>query len=470
MHGTRPDLTDAAAEMLRLGRARRQAGDVESAKALFAGAANAKNDCAAAYHELSSIASGPGRYDAAIALARRALALEPDSGATCNDLGLQLWKAQRYDEAEPVLLRAAWLLDGHPNYGGVLQNLGLLCYATGRAAEAISYFERALALKPDDLWCRNDLAHAVLKSGDLRRGFELYEVRWDLLEKSAAWDCGLPKWRGERIERALLLHAEQGFGDTVNFVRFIPFIKECSGATRVILAAPRALIRLLDRQCGIDAVIDIESPGAILRAAREADYHCPLLSAFAAIEFNYDTLPAARPYLTAPAEASCRRSFHDGGARLAVGIVWAAGQSTEYGAQKSVPIGDMLELATIPGVRLWSLQMGAPVADAVATGADCLMTDAMTGVADFADTAAIMQKLDVVVSVCSAPAHLAGALGKPCFLLNSVKACWRWCNGAAPWYSTVELFDQDRTGDWRAPIAAIKRRLAEMAETVARAA
>jgi ADP-heptose:LPS heptosyltransferase len=465
----------SAAALLQLAGQRHKAGDRVNEKALNLSAIACDVDCADAYHNLSAIAVGAGRYDASIALAKRGLALKPDNGPLWLNLAVSLWRAQRFIECGDALDRAGQ----HGTEPSSLDHVrGLLHYAVGPIGEAVSCMERAIKAR-GGVWleCSNDLAHAVLKSGDLARGLELLEGRWNgMLAKSVVWDCGLQKWEGERIDGArggllaqrrrldptLLLHAEQGIGDTLQFIRFVPQIKQASGASHIIFAAPKLLCRLLQGQCGIDEVIDIDSPGAIVKAARVADYHCPLISAVCALKPSYETLPEAKPYLCAPFETSS--SFHDGGAKLAVGLVWAASPGRERSRQRSVQVEELLDLGTIPGARLWSLQFAPHAKEIVDCGGDCLVADATAGLSDCADTAAVVKKLDLVVTVDTAMVHLCGALGVPCFMLNPINPCWRWCNGAAPWYSSVELFDQMEATNWKAPIAQIKARIAEMVD------
>ena len=456
---------DAAVQMLRLGHDRLKANDAESAKALFAGAINTDNDFADAYHNLALVEASSLHYDAAIAMSRRAVTLKPNDGMVWMNLGNTLWRAKRYDEALAATQRAAAL---SPCDHKVYLNLGLAFYSLNRTREAVFSFERALELKPGDLGARNDLAHAVLKSGDLTRGLQLLECRWDsevLLTKNPIWDCGLPRWEGERREAStLLLHHEQGFGDTLQFCRFIPQIKKLSGALKIIFAAPKGLHRLLEGQCGIDELIDHMSAGDIVKAALRADAHCPLMSAVTALKPSYDGIvtPFGTPYLDSP--LSVRDKYHDGGAKLAVGLVWAASHGHERSRQRSVKVTELFDLATLPGVKLWSLQFAPYAQELVETGGDGIVGDATVGVKDFADTAAILQHFDLVITVDTAMVHLAGALGVKCFMLNPINPCWRWCNGAAPWYGSVELFDQETIENWRAPIAAIKDRVAAMVE------
>ena len=473
---------EAAPQIVKIGAERLAAGDRHNAREMFLGALNCDINAVGAWQGLAALAVGPDRYAASIALGRRALALDPGSYSLKVNLGNALWRAQHFAESEALLLEA---LAARPEEAACHQNIALLYYSTGRAELAVAHIEKALGSLPDSAALRGDHAHMVLKTGDLARGLELLEVRWEgLLAKNPIWECGLPKWDGGKIagSRVLLLHHEQGFGDTIQFVRFIPAIREAAGAERVIFACPKALMPLLAGQCGIDEVISDSDAGPIVNAARRAAYHCPLVSAVAVLRPSYDPdgvfengvrVQVARidgvdcsheikpaPYLKAPAPTD--RKFHFGGAKLAIGVCWGASMTPERGSQKSVRVEELLDLGSLPGVRLWSLQFGPHADELAPTAADILIQPVHGGLGDFADTAAVIDKLDLVVSIDTATAHLAGALGKPVFMLNPINPCWRWLHGPAPWYSTMRIFDQVEAGNWAAPIAAIKREIEEM--------
>lgn len=407
---------------------------------------------------LADAAMARRQYAVAASLVRRALADDPGDAALWARLGNALWRDQRYDESRAALERAEQLFPGH---WLIEQNLGLICYFTGDATGAVEHLERALKTVPDtNPWVRHDLAHAVLKSGDLRRGMELFEVRWETLARSPAWGCGRPQWCGEKWSGGeMLLHAEQGFGDTIQFFRFVPAIREAGGFSRVVLAGPLPLKRLLEAQGVVDQYIDHESVGDLVAASRTASCHSPLMSAFAKLGLGYDDLPAAEPYISWPARS--KRNLRPAGTRLAVGVVWAASVGHERSWQRSVSPVDLLPLSEVPGIKLWSLQMAPRAREAVDTGADLVISDATTENMDFAATAGIVGELDAVVSVDTSVVHLCGAMGKNCFVLNPRNACWRWARGAAPWYGgVVELFDQSPDLTWGAAIFQIRSRLA----------
>ena len=478
-------------QLVAMGNERLAAGDQANARELFLGAVNADNGCAAAYHNLAIALLNASKYKAAVPILERVVRLDPNNFGAWSSLGGAYWRLQDFRKAQQALDEANRL---SPNDFVVLNRLGLLAYSRDWGAESERYMRQALDLKPDLLGLRNDYAHAVLKSGDLARGLEFLEVRWEderQLKKNAIWQTGLPQWKGEK-SKVLLLHHEQGFGDTIQFCRFIPAIAQAAGYPYVIFAAPAPLHRLLQGQCAIDEIISDGDAGAIVKAAMRADFHCPLMSAAAVLRPEYflgqprgeieaineptgigyavtrranvgiayggEGGPVVLPdaYLTPP--AGQLRDLKPGGAKLTVGICWGA-SAVERGQQKSCKVEEMLDLGSVPGVALWSLQFGPRADDLAITGADCLVAAVPGGIGDFADTAAIIRDLDVVVSVDTSIAHLAGALGKKTFLLNQVESCWRWIHGPAPWYRSMTMVRQVDPDTWAEPIAVVKDHL-----------
>jgi len=443
------------------------ANDLAGAREMFLAAIAINPDLAAPYLGLLEIAAKGWDYPAQIALGRRAVALAPGEADALVALSAALWRAQRYGESEATSQRALALC---PNHQLAMINMGLACYSTGRADEAEEWFQRALALAPGDLGIRNNLAHTVLKGGDLSRGLKLLQCRWEYLIKNPIWQCGAPRWAGEPAA-TLLLHHEQGFGDTIQFARFIPAIKTLARAERLIFACPATLHRLLSSCCGIDELIDDYEPTGIVRAASSANAHSPLLDAVALLNPEYAEggiavktprreIITARPYLKSPFEIP--DIVHGGGEQLAIGLCWGTAKGVERGLQRVIPLGELIELAAIPGVTLWSLQVGAYAGDLNQGAANCVVWP-IAGVKDFADTAAILTRLDLVISADTAVAHLAGAMGRPVIMLNPIAPCWRWARGSAPWYPTMRIVDQTDPDNWREPIARIADAVAAMA-------
>ncbi len=461
MHAPRaPNPGDETEGLREAARRAASGGDPDRAVDILKEACDRGDLNGAARVDLAELAMGRRQYAVAASLLRSALVARPSDAGAWARLGNVLWRSQRYDESKAALDRAN---DLSPGNWLIEQNIGLWHYFTGDAESAVRYLESSLKKAPPSIpWVRNDLAHAVLKSGDLRRGMELFEVRWETLARSPAWSCGLPQWQGEpRSGEGILLHAEQGFGDTLQFFRFVELVRKKGKFSHVFLAGPLALKRLLEAQGVLDGYADHESVGDLLETSRGATCHAPLMSAFAALGLGYEDLPVPRPCVSWP--AGSRRNLRPSGVKLSVGLVWSASIGHERSRQRSVSPVNLLPLGEVPRVKLWSLQMAPHAAMAIETGADLVISDATFETMDFADTAGIVGSLDAVVSVDTSMVHLCGALGKKVFMLNPVNACWRWARGAAPWYGdAVELFDQSKDLSWDAAISKIKSRLAEM--------
>jgi hypothetical protein len=250
--------------------------------------------------------------------------------------------------------------------------------------------------------------------------------------------------------RTVLAVHEEGFGDTLQFLRYLPLLAR--RGVRVLMVAPTELTRLLRAVPGIAAVV---SDAAELP---DYDYHCPFFSLPRAFATTLETIPAAIPYLHAdPALAAAWAARLPGAeGALRVGLVWA-GQArpwlsgfTTLDRRRSMTLADFTPLARIQGVRFVSLQKGTPAREAATPPPGLDLHDPMGAAKDFADTAAIIANLDLVISVDTAVVHLAGALGKPVFLLDRYDACWRWLSGRddSPWYPTLRIFRQKRVGEW----------------------
>jgi hypothetical protein len=465
MHGSLQNPGERAAIMVKLGVERMQAGDHGNARAMFTGALEADADCVQAWQNLGVISDAHEQHFAAIALCRRALAVAPDDADLWGNLGVKLWRDGQMPEAYTCLMKADAL---RPDTAKFLHAIGLWHYTSNNAAQAEHYLERAVKFWPDNVGVRSDHSLAVLKSGCLRRGLELHECRWDALAKTAVWELGLAHWEGEDLAgRTLLLHHEQGYGDTLCWIRFVPELKVRWPSVNIVFAAPKPLIRLLqDQDLGIDEVIDIDRPGDLVRLGRDADYHCPLLSLLRVTGQTFDAIErctaSGGPYLRAPPMSpGARRDLKTPGCKLAVGVIWSASLGGMSGRRKSVPVEEIASLIEVPGVRLFSLQHQA-TQELQASRCDYAITDLSASMADFADVASLMAGLDVIVTVCTGPSHLAGALGRPTLLLNPYSYCWRYCRGVETWYPTMRSFDQSKLKDWSSAIAAVKDHLREL--------
>jgi hypothetical protein len=273
-----------------------------------------------------------------------------------------------------------------------------------------------------------------------------------------------PLWTGGDIAgRILLLHAEQGLGDTLQFCRYAPLVARRCG--KVYLEVPRALLRLLRQSLGAEnlEVIPRLADFPATQALPRTDYHCPLLSLPRVFGTSLVDVPADIPYLAADAAQAAAWSQ-----RLAdlpgrkVGLVWAGLPQYADDAHRSLPLAQLAPLGGVVGVTFISLQTGAAAVQAGAVPPGMTLHDASAGLGDFADTAALIAALDLVISVDTAAAHLAGALGRPVWLLNRFDTDWRWMTDRAdsPWYPAMRIFRQPRRGDWDSVISQIRAELA----------
>ena len=442
-------------------------GDDANATAMLVAALDEDADYFDALLNLSALSGRKSDWVVASTYARRAIAVRPDSAEAWTNLGMHLLHMQRFDESELALTRALSLA---PDHYAAHHNMGLLRYHQNKAEAAVDYLRCAIKLRDasgaSSVGARSDLSLAVMKSGRLNEGMRLNEVRWDpsMLSKFPVWECGLPKWEGEPLDgKTLFLHSEQGFGDAVQFIRFVPELKK-RGA-RVVFAVPGPLVRLLSGQCECDEVVPLESFGALARAARDADFHAPLLSAVCQIGVEFSNLPERSPPYLRPVSSSSpagRRPKSVRGAGFRVGVVWAASPGYERSRERSVPIEDVLGLAEVPGVRLYSLQVGPYRDDPKKARAENLIVDLVGQIEDFADTVELARQLDLVVCVDTGPFHAVAASGVRSWLVQPACTCWRWAPGVKPWYGCAEEFFQKRPGSWAEPIADMKRALAEL--------
>jgi hypothetical protein len=295
---------------------------------------------------------------------------------------------------------------------------------------------------------------ALLAAGDLTAGWREYEWRWKTAQlRSGYRDFGKPLWQGEAgAGRTLLIWAEQGFGDTLQFCRFAPLA--AARGWRVVMVVQKALVRLLGSLPGVDQVLP---SGAVMPPI---DSQCPMLSLPLALGITLDTIPCAPSYLSAdPSHVAAWKARLPPlcGERLRVGLVWAGnpGRSPVLSAvdrRRSMPPELLASLLGIDGVAFFSLQKGSHAL----SGRPGLI-DVMAEMTDFADTAALVANLDLVISVDTAVAHLASAVGTQVWMLDRFDPCWRWLTGRrdSPWYPGLRIYRQPEHGAWSAVVSAV---------------
>jgi len=367
--------------------------------------------------------------------------------------GQRLYAAGDYAGADRVLAEVAAILRGTPALQPVLRARGLVSLRLDDPAQALRYYEEALCLAPDDPEIHYRLALYHLARGDYLRGFAEYEWRLRRAEGAVLANtfASLPAWKGECLAgQPLLIHAEQGLGDALQFARFLPRLLERSGAGSLYLAVHTPLASIFSPS--FPEAIVLERGAALPANVRQ----CSLLSLPHRLGTTLATLPARVPYLASPPSAGPASTD-----RRRIGIVWQAKDAREAGRERSASLETFRPLwDQAPAVEWISLQKDL-TSDEKALLAEYRIDDAGSRCGDFWAAAGIVQSLDLVISVDTAIVHLAGALAKPVWVLVPKWSDWRWLLGCteSPWYPTACLFRQDREGDWSAPLAAMRDRL-----------
>lgn len=454
---------DLAPEMFEphfnLGELYRRQGAWEEAAAHFRRAL-ARRPCAGeAWNNLGLVLQAAGDREGAVACHRRAVRLDPDRAEARYNLGGALREAGDLEAAARELLAALRL---KPTWAQAHNNLGLVWKAAGNPDLAVAAFSQAIALDPELAEARWNRAFFLLLRGRLREGWEDYEYRFSIPQWKLIYPfrLDLPRWDGRPAPgKTIRVHDEQGFGDTLQFVRYLPWVRERCG--RVVLETRRELMALLKDAPGIDELACRPS-GRPPKPA--ADLVVPLMSLPRICGTTLETIRAAVPYLRPDPERVRRWADRLAGPRPAIGIVWAGRPEHANDRNRSCPLERFRPLLSRPGRRWVGLQKGPAAAQAEEAPFPSLIANWGPELDDFADTAALVACLDLVIAVDTAVVHLAGALGKPVWVLLSRLCDWRWMEARedSPWYPTMRLFRQERPGDWESVIERIGRELARL--------
>jgi len=430
-------------------------GQPAAAEAAYRQALDLLPDDANLHANLGLLLEKSGRLTEAESHQRRALALSPASAEIHSNLAALLARTGREAEAEN-LYRSAIQLD--PGFATAYSNLGVLLVDVGREAEAEESFRAALRLQPDYLQGQTNLAQLLLLQGRLEEGWPYYESRQQAYIAPGSGPNRLsptcPQWQGEPLAgKAIVVLPEQGLGDEIQFVRYIAWLK-AQGPARLTLVCRAAQKALLQTLAGPDVVLEL---GEAAPCLGEHDYWVFLLSLPLFAGTTLATIPATTPYLFADPQRHERFAPLLAGDGLRVGVVWRGNPLHSNDADRSLPgLETLAPLWAIAGVRFFSLQK-SPLA-LPPFPADQPLLDLGPQLGDFADTAAALAGLDLLVTVDTSAAHLAGALGVPCWvLLPAYKSDWRWQKGRrdSPWYPSLRLFWQMQRGDWASPVAEV---------------
>jgi tetratricopeptide (TPR) repeat protein len=434
----------------------RLAGRLDESIAASRQAIAIRPDFAEAFNALGLALTTAKRLDEAIAALGRAVEIKPEFMGAHNNLGAALYQSRRMDEAIGSYRRALELDAGHPE---VLSNLGLALCASGKNEEAMAAYREALRLQSGYAEAHYYLGISLLLEGELDKGWRENEWRWLIKDaRSRPRKCSQPMWGGEDLGgRTILLDAEQGFGDVIQFVRYVPEVAKRGG--RVILMCYGDLVRLVRGVEGLTQICSRNPPPTF-------DVHCPLVSLPGVIGTGLDSIPAEIPYLKADDAivAGWGKKMGSRGDRMRVGLVWAGEPSHNRDMERSISLSQFGALTELGDIEFYSLQKGEAAVQAQQPPAGMKLVDFSADIRDFADTAGLISQLDLVVTVDTAVAHLAGAMGKRVWVLLAKLPDWRWMldREDSPWYPTMRLFRQKTMGDWDEVIRRIAKELAEI--------
>jgi Tfp pilus assembly protein PilF len=396
------------------------------------------------HNNLGMIEYAQGRLEESITALERAIELQPSLAEAHNNLATAL-RMHGDIEAARDELHTAIRLD--PNLAEARCNLGDFFQETQDLPQAITAYESALAMQPNNAQFHMNLGAALLKNGDFPRGWAEYEWR---LKRADYFGPNRPfphpRWDGQLLKgRRILLYPEQGFGDTIQFVRYAPLVAQLGG--KILVLCQPELSRLFQSMPSIDRVVRLGErlpPFAV---------QCPMMSLPLAFSTTLESIPANVPYLKPDPTLVPKFApqFKDG---LKIGLAWAGSRGHLNDRNRSVSLSMLSDLLNIPGVRFYSLQKGDAVKELAQFNPQTKIVDCSPDIHDFADTAAILSHLDLLITVDTAVAHLAGAMAKPHWLILPYTADFRWLTNRddSPWYPTMRLFRQTKRGDWTAPV------------------
>jgi len=410
------------------------------------------------HHDLAVALSDRKQIDRALKHYYRSLELEPNSPEAHNNLGVTLSQQEKVEEAIAEYHRS---LELNPHYADAYNNLAVALDKIGDYDGAIAAYKTCIALKPDYAEAHTNLGIALLLAGDFSNGWAEYEWRYQWQTSGHHKPVYQPRWNGSPfIRRTLLLYCEQGFGDSIQFLRYLPLVQELGG--EVILECPRLLIALFADFVAEHSADGYKPVRLVPRDQPLPDYDiwAPLMSLPYILGTTLDTIPAPIPYLRAPVRESLEQV--DGAIaksdKFKVGLAWGGNPNHGNDRQRSCKFADLLPLLAIEGIDFYSLQKGDRAQEL--EGVENI-TNLDPIIQDFADTATLIEQLDLIITVDTSLVHLAGAMGKPTWLLLSFVPDWRWMldRSDSPWYPTVRIFRQPARSDWHSVITAVKTQL-----------
>ncbi|HEX4056465.1 MAG TPA: tetratricopeptide repeat-containing glycosyltransferase family protein [Tepidisphaeraceae bacterium] len=426
-----------------LGRALWGKGRLDEAIASLRRAIQLKPDLLEAHANLGIVLRDRGLLDEALDTYRNLLRLKPDFAEAHNNLAVVLRQQGRLDEAIDSYRNA---LRFNPDYAEAHNNLGISLHFTGRYDKAIDAYRNAVRLKPDYAEARHNLALTLLLKENFAEGWPEYEWRWrckGIASPPRRWKQ--PRWDGAPLNgQTILLYADQGFGDAIQFVRYAPMVAGRGG--RVVVGCPLELARLFRSNPDLGQIVSGD------QGLPHFDLHCPLASLPLVFQTRMESIPARVPYLNAdPALVEMwRQKLAPSQGKLRVALSWAGNPAFRGDRNRSLPFDCLTPLGGVRGATFFSLQKGEASQHAKNPPPGMDLIDLGPELTDFADTAAVMSLMDVIIAIDSSVCHLAGALARPVWLLLQSVPEWRWLlnRDDSPWYPTMRLFRQKSTGDW----------------------
>ena len=407
--------------------------------------ANARNNLAVAFLAQDDPQQAIYHY-------QQAIAVNPQCAEAYYNLGVVWGQQRQFAEARQQYERAIAL---KPDYLDAYNNLAGVLLEQEKPTEAIWQYQKILALQPDRVSARRNLGIALLQVGDFKNGFAEYEWRWespDFAKNKSLHTFDRPRWDGSDLQgRTILIYTEQGFGDAIQFIRYIPLVKARGG--RVIFECEPALMRLFATVEGIDQLVEWAKELPAFHV------HTSLMSLPHLLGTTLETIPAQVPYLWENVASEALKRLLRTDLPIKVGIVWGCKPTHGTAHKRSCSLSEFLPLLDFGGVAFYSLQKGPQVQDLKQIEGKVISLDPVLH--DFADTAATIAQLDLVISIDTAVAHLAGAMGKPVWVLLPFAPDWRWMlkRTDSPWYPTMRLFRQSQLGNWSDVFAALKAAL-----------
>jgi Flp pilus assembly protein TadD len=416
---------------------------------------NPTND--AAYRSLGDALAAAGQFPLAIRAYEKACTLNPGNTDALLNLGNLFHELDLFDRAEHAFTQ---ILSSAPGHMQALNNLGKLCHDTGRLGQALDFYDECLSRHPQHAQAQFNRAALLLAMGDYRRGWAAYEWRFRRPGAASVYPHRLssPRWQGEDFQgRRLLVHCEQGMGDVLQFMRYLPWVKQSGGEVVVEVHPP--LVPLLELQPDIDAVIafDAQQPPAIPH-----DLHIPLLSLPGLFHAGSDAIPNALPYIETGHRNAHLWKSHIRQDLFNIGLVWA---SSDTNPKRNLPLDRCRAWFQNPKLHFISLQKGRHSEDIAALqGERSPVTVLGHHLHSFLDTAGIISHLDLVISVDTAAIHLAGGMAMPLWALLPFSADWRWPRKGerSKWYPHAEIFRQSVPGHWDDAIAMVAAKLQDL--------